>query len=171
MPIIVTVPNLASGHIKPENGWPVVIYGHGIRKNRIDALFVADTLASQGYATVAIDHPLHGVSPDVEPYQSRFWIENTRFGPIANERTFDADLINNQTQQPGPDGLIDPTGTWAIPGALASFLTGRDRGPRSNTTVARFRSALTGQVASCPGITMCSLWLLPRNGSTATRSR
>jgi hypothetical protein len=126
VPIIVTVPNLASGHIKPENGWPVVIYGHGIRRNRIDALNVADTLASQGYATVAIDHPLHGVSPDVEPYQYRFWIENTRFGPIANERTFDADLINNQTQQPGPDGLIDPTGTWAIPSALASFLTGRD---------------------------------------------
>ena len=87
---------------------------------------VADTLASQGYATVAIDHPLHGVSPDAVPSQAPFWIENTPFAPIANERTFDADLINNQTQQPGPDGLIDPTGTWAIPGALASFLTGRD---------------------------------------------
>jgi len=126
VPIIVTVPNAASGRSKPANGWPVVIYGHGIGRNRIDALNVADTLASQGYATVAIDHPLHGVSPDVSPYQSPFYIESTRFAPIANERTFDGDFVNNETLAFGPDGLIDPTGIITIPSALGSLLTGRD---------------------------------------------
>lgn len=126
VPIIVTVPNAASGHSKPANGWPVVIWGHGITRNRLDALTVADTLASQGYATVAIDHPLHGVSPDANPSQAPFWIENTPFAPIANERTFDADFLNNATLQFGPDGLIDPSGFISIPAGIASMLTGRD---------------------------------------------
>ena len=126
VPILVTVPNASSGHTKPADGWPVVIYGHGITRNRIDALHVADTLASIGYATVAIDFPLHGVSPDDEPWQAPFWIENTPFAPIANERTFDADFLNNETLTFGPDTLIDPSGTIVIPAGIASLLTGRD---------------------------------------------
>ena len=126
VPILVTVPSASSGHTKPANGWPVVIWGHGITRNRVDALTVADTLASIGYATVAIDHPLHGVSPDAEPSQAAFWIENTPFAPIANERTFDSDFLNNETLTFGPDGLIDPSGYIAIPAALANMLNGRD---------------------------------------------
>jgi hypothetical protein len=126
VPIIVTVPNASSGQTKPANGWPVVIYGHGITRNRLDALTVADTLASIGYATVAIDFPLHGVSPDAEPSQAPFWIESTAFAPIANERTFDADFLNNETLTFGPDGLIDPSGYIVMPAGIASMLTGRD---------------------------------------------
>lgn len=126
VPILVTVPSASSGHTKPANGWPVVIYGHGITRNRIDALTVADTLASIGYATVAIDHPLHGVSPDAEPSQAPFWIENTPFAPIANERTFDSDFLNNVTLTFGPDGLIDPSGYIAIPSTMGNLLGGRD---------------------------------------------
>jgi pimeloyl-ACP methyl ester carboxylesterase len=126
VPIIVTVPNASSGQTKPASGWPVVIFGHGIAKNRIDALGVADTLASQGYAVVAIDHPLHGVSPDAEPSQAPFWIENTQFAAIANERTFDSDFLNNVTLQFGPDELIDPSGVISIPAAIGNLLGGRD---------------------------------------------
>jgi hypothetical protein len=126
VPLLVTVPNVSSGHTKPAEGWPVVIYGHGITGNRLAALAVADTLASKGYATVAIDHPLHGVSPDAEPSQAPFWIENTPFAPIANERTFDSDLLNNTTNQFGPDGLIDPSGFITIPAGIANLLGGRD---------------------------------------------
>ena len=126
VPLLVAVPNAASGHTKPASGWPVVIYGHGIGRNRIDALNVADTLASQGYATVAIDHPLHGVSPDVEAYQTKFWIESTRFAPVANERTFDSDFLNNETLAFGPDGLIDPSGFISIPAVIGNLLFGRD---------------------------------------------
>lgn len=44
----------------PEAGWPVVILQHGITSRRSDMLAITGTLASQGFATVAIDHPLHG---------------------------------------------------------------------------------------------------------------
>lgn len=123
IPILITVPNISA---KPEGGWPVVIYGHGITRNRTDVLAVADTLASIGYAAVAIDFPIHGVSPDDEPSQAPFWIENTPFAPLANERTFDADFLNNETLTFGPDGLIDPSGFIVIPAAIGSNLTARD---------------------------------------------
>jgi pimeloyl-ACP methyl ester carboxylesterase len=126
VPILVTVPNAFSGQSKPDSGWPVVIYGHGITRNRLDALAVADTLASIGYATVAIDFPLHGVSPHAEPTQAPFWIEGTPFAPIANERTFDADLVNNETNAFGPDGLIDASGITVIPAGIGSMRTARD---------------------------------------------
>ncbi|MDP4945955.1 MAG: lipase [Alishewanella sp.] len=44
----------------PEAGWPVVILQHGITSKKEDMLAVTGALASQGFATIAIDHPLHG---------------------------------------------------------------------------------------------------------------
>lgn len=44
----------------PTNGWPVVIFQHGITGSKDNAAAIAGTLAVAGYATVAIDHPLHG---------------------------------------------------------------------------------------------------------------
>ena len=126
VPLIMSVPNANSGKSKPANGWPVVIFGHDITRNRTDALAVADTLASIGYAMVAIDFPLHGISPDAQPELAAFYIENTPFGPIANERTFDMDFVDNATRAPGPDGLIDPSGAHAVSAGLSSMLTGRD---------------------------------------------
>lgn len=51
-----TVPNDAA----PANGWPVVILQHGITSQKEDMLAVTGALSAQGFATVAIDHPLHG---------------------------------------------------------------------------------------------------------------
>lgn len=45
---------------KPENGWPVVILQHGITSKKEDFLAITGALSVAGYATVAIDHPLHG---------------------------------------------------------------------------------------------------------------
>ncbi len=59
----------------------------------MDVLAVADGFAAAGYAVVAMDFPMHGVSPDATPEFAPFWIENTPFAPIANERTFDVDYI------------------------------------------------------------------------------
>jgi hypothetical protein len=89
----------------------VMIYQHGITRNRTDMLAVADALASVGFAVVAMDQPLHGVVPAVAPELTPFYIENTPFGAFANERTFDADVINNATG--GffePDGIPDSSG-------------------------------------------------------------
>lgn len=45
---------------KPAEGWPVVLFQHGIGQSKSNALLVASSLALAGYATAAIDHPLHG---------------------------------------------------------------------------------------------------------------
>jgi len=125
VPLLITVPNAASGQPKPAAGWPVVIFGHGITRNRCDALAISATMASQGFVVVAMDHPLHGAVPD-NPADAcaPFYIENTPFAPISRERTFDVDLVNNATGAPGPDGLIDASGTHQI--NLVSLLTSRD---------------------------------------------
>jgi Pla-1/cef family extracellular lipase len=44
----------------PENGWPVVILQHGITSKKEDMLAMTGVLSAFGFATVAIDHPLHG---------------------------------------------------------------------------------------------------------------
>ncbi len=83
-------------------------------------LAIADTFASQGFATIAIDQPLHGLTDVTNP----FYIGNTPFGQVARERTFDLDLQNNETGAPGPDMNIDSSGAWFI--NLPSLLTARD---------------------------------------------
>ncbi len=55
-----TVPNTALGLVKPETGWPVVILQHGITSCKENMLAVTGALSAQGFATIAIDHPLHG---------------------------------------------------------------------------------------------------------------
>lgn len=112
VPLMVSVPNANSGMTRPAEGWPVVIFGHGLGGNRVLLLLVADALAAAGFVGVAIDFPLHGVVPQ-DPLFAPFYIENTPFGPIANERTFNVDYVNNQTGAPGPDGVVDASGTHA----------------------------------------------------------
>ncbi len=119
VPVMMTVPNANSGKTKPASGWPVVIFNHGITRNRTDMLGVSATLAAQGFVVVAIDQPLHGLPPT-----NPFNIENSPFGAESTERTFDVDLINNTTGAPGPDGRIDDSGAHFI--NLGSLLTSRD---------------------------------------------
>lgn len=44
----------------PAGGWPIVIMQHGITSKKEDMLTLTASLAIQGFATVAIDHPVHG---------------------------------------------------------------------------------------------------------------
>jgi len=121
IPLVMTVPNSRSGRSRPAAGWPVVIFEHGITRNRTDAFAIAGTLAAQGFAVVAIDLPLHGITDTSSP----FYIGNTPFAALgAKERTFDLDFQDNSTGAPGPDGAIDPSGSWFI--NLSSLLTSRD---------------------------------------------
>jgi hypothetical protein len=129
VPLLMAVPNEASGQTKPAAGWPVLIYGHGLGSNRAALLTVADAAASVGYAVIAIDAPLHGISPD-DPLLGPLYIENTPFADIANERTFDVDYVNNVTGAPGPDGVVDGSGAHMI--NLGSFLTSRDNARQGN---------------------------------------
>ncbi|MCL4409215.1 MAG: alpha/beta hydrolase [Gammaproteobacteria bacterium] len=71
LPFVMSVPNVAVVNAirqsmemptisEPEDGWPVVIFQHGIGGNKEQALAIAGTLALSGQAMIAIDHPLHG---------------------------------------------------------------------------------------------------------------
>jgi Pla-1/cef family extracellular lipase len=45
---------------EPTQGWPVVILQHGITSKKEDMLAITGVLSAFGFATAAIDHPLHG---------------------------------------------------------------------------------------------------------------
>lgn len=110
IPLLITVPNVGT---MPINGWPVVIFQHGITQDRTNLLAVADSLAAAGFAGVAIDLPLHGITDSTNPlYQAGL------------ERTFDLDLIDNTTKASGADGVADETGAHFI--NLSNLLVGRD---------------------------------------------
>ncbi|HEY6544892.1 MAG TPA: Ig-like domain-containing protein [Dokdonella sp.] len=117
VPLLLSVPN---GNL-PANGWPLVIFQHGITRNRTDMFAVAGTLARQGVAVIAIDLPLHGVTNKSHP----LYVGNMDWlGDGVEERTFDLDLQDNVTGAPGPDGEIDSSGSYFI--NLSSLLTSRD---------------------------------------------
>jgi len=114
IPLLLMVPNIMP---KPAGGWPVVVFVHGFPRDRTDALLVADSMASRGFATIAIDLPLHGVTPSSAAYAQPFAT------PI--ERTFDLDLqLNAQFGVPGNDGMVDPTGVNFL--NLTNVLVQRD---------------------------------------------
>jgi Pla-1/cef family extracellular lipase len=54
----ITVPN--AGTAFAAGPWPVVIMQHGITADKEGMLAISGALASAGFATFAIDHPLHG---------------------------------------------------------------------------------------------------------------
>ena len=129
IPLLVSVPKT----VKPGTGWPVVIFQHAITQNRTNMLAVADSLASVGFAVVAIDMPLHGLTGDETDGTAAFRIPGL-------ERTFDLDLADNTTGAPGPDGYIDSSGTHYI--NLPSLLTTRDNGRQAVADLFSLKSAL-----------------------------
>ena len=109
IPVFVTVPNAAStgGGVKPAGGWPAIIFQHGLTRDRIDAVGIADSAADFGnYVVVSIDLPLHGI-PGPTASDGAFY-------QAGRERTFDLDLVNNGTLASGNDGKIDPSGVHFV---------------------------------------------------------
>jgi len=142
VPVVITVPNdntdyaaaLGGTAVKPPAGWPVVIFYHGITRNRLDMFALTEPLNNAGYAVIAIDQPLHGIAAAEIDFET---ITPEELGAIlaANptalfrvpgvpERTFDLDLQNNATGAAGPDGNIDASGTHFI--NLSNGLVSRD---------------------------------------------
>lgn len=50
----------------PENGWPVVVFGHGLGATKESVFAAAPGLLASGIAVIAIDWPLHG-TPGAPP--------------------------------------------------------------------------------------------------------
>jgi hypothetical protein len=115
IPLLITVPiaNAGAAGVKPANGWPVVIFQHGITRDRSDAFAIAGAMAQAGWAVAAVDLPMHGITSTTSPlYQA------------PNEQTFNLDLLVNATGAAGADGVIDSTGSSFI--NLAYPLASRD---------------------------------------------
>ncbi len=137
IPVLLSLPNASSDMQMPSNGWPVVIFQHGITQNRTNLLAVADALARAGYAAVAIDLPLHGIVDT----QSPFYMSSL-------ERTFNLDIVNNDTGAPTPDGIIDASGKHYL--NLANLLVARDNIRQSTSDLIALKNAL----ASVSGATL-----------------
>lgn len=128
IPILVSIPNACGA--MPAGGWPVVIFQHGITRNREDMLAIAGTLAAPTtcFAVVAIDLPLHGVTDKTDLLYQNQLFKGTAAAAIltkpVTERTFNMDLENNDSLAAGSDGKIDSSGAWFI--NLTSTITSRD---------------------------------------------
>jgi hypothetical protein len=136
LPVVMTVPKGTA----PSAGWPVVIFQHGITRNRTDVLAIAGALAQAGFATVAIDAPLHGITDKTNPFYRNQLLGSTGAALSTNERTFDLDFSNNATGAPGPDGTIDGSGTYFI--NLSSLLTSRDNLRQANADLLELTQAI-----------------------------
>lgn len=115
IPMLLAVPNIS---VKPPAGWPVIVFVHGFPRDRSDALLIADMMATRGFATIAIDLPLHGITPSSAAYAQPF-------AQTPIERTFNLDLQDNaRFGVPAHDGLVDPTGVNFL--NLTNVLVSRD---------------------------------------------
>ncbi|WP_457744519.1 hypothetical protein [Sulfurimonas sp.] len=135
IPVLATIP---TGDM-PSAGWPVVIFQHGITQNRTNLLAISEAFASVGYAAVAIDLPLHGITDTNSPLYMK-----------GLERTFDLDLINNTTNATLPDGVIDPSGTFYI--NLQSLLTSRDNVRQTTSDLIALKNSLSASAVSSDGV-------------------
>jgi pimeloyl-ACP methyl ester carboxylesterase len=146
IPVLATVPNAKSlfvqgctAHPPCPTTWPVLIFQHGITRSREDMLAVADSFADAGFAVVAIDLPLHGVTNTKDPLYAT--AANPLYaglglptGQMSIERTFDLDLIT--------PGTIDPSGSHFI--NLTSLLTSRDNNREGAADLITFERSVAG---------------------------
>ena len=116
IPVFAATPSLGEA---PPGGWPVVLFQHGVTSNRTSMIAIADAFASQGFAMVAIDLPLHGVTDT----GSIFYQGSG--GPFGdNERHFNLDNVGALGSLE-PDGKVD--NGWQIFN-VGNPLNARDHG-------------------------------------------
>jgi hypothetical protein len=149
IPMLVFRPNGSSpsGGVRPPNGWPVVVFMHALGGDRTNAVAIADTYASQGFAVVAIDQVLHGITATANPLYAgpANPLAAVLYGPGVRERTFDVDYQNNATGAPGPDGQVDGSGRNTVFIAVSAPLVIRDSWRQTGSdliTLAKSLSAL-----------------------------
>ena len=150
VPVIMTVPNASSpgGGTPPAGGWPVTIFQHGITGDRTQMLALADAMAAVGRVLIAIDQPVHGVvlDPDAPGPLDALVAANGQFG--ATERHFGIDLQDNETGAPGPDGLIDSSGTYFI--NLTNLGNTRDNLREAAADLLTLSASVAGAVVPSP---------------------
>lgn len=137
IPVLMTVPDfvinpntgLPVPAVKPANGWPVVVFQHGVTRNRTDMFAIADRFAAAGFVVVAIDQPLHGLRGDDANFGALFAGYSLTDGNGAlRERTFGVDYYSQTgstvTNPLQGDGTADTSGVHYF--NVASLVTTRD---------------------------------------------
>jgi len=81
---------------KPTNGWPLVIFQHGITGQKEQVIAVAGTLTQAGFAVIAIDLPLHGALKISGHTTSSQWGEDFMAvgAPLATRTNFQQAAFN-----------------------------------------------------------------------------
>ncbi|MGB5621269.1 MAG: hypothetical protein WBN65_02125 [Gammaproteobacteria bacterium] len=139
VPLLATVPASAGPGSPPVIGGPIVIFAHGITRNRTDMLAISESFAAIGATVIAMDHALHGIAAaeidfaTITPEELAEILATTPLAvlrvPGVPERTFDVDLVTGGTPGTPPDGVIDPSGAHFI--NLSGPLVSRDNGRQS----------------------------------------
>jgi dienelactone hydrolase len=164
VPVVITIPNANTAYAqattggvsapKPPTGWPVVIFNHGITRNRLDMFAITEPFNNAGFAVIAMDLALHGIAAaeidfaNTPPEELGEIIANNPSAllrvPGVPERTFDLDLLDNATGgtvgdpdgdgDADGDGIIDPSGAHFI--NLSVPLVSRDNLRQSSADLA-----------------------------------
>ncbi|MDE2138563.1 MAG: hypothetical protein KGJ68_14115 [Gammaproteobacteria bacterium] len=156
IPVLVTVPNAqsAAGATPPASGWPVLIFQHGITRDREDMFGVADSFADAGFVVVAIDLPLHGVTSTSDPFfatdANPLYTGLIPAGTGSIERTFDLATISPPA--------IDPSGSHFI--NLTSLLTSRDNNREAVADLVTFARSLPAMTIGAAGVNPAAIHYL-----------
>jgi pimeloyl-ACP methyl ester carboxylesterase len=153
IPVLATAPNANSLAVQAgaTPPWPVLVFQHGITRNREDMLAVADSFADAGFAVVAIDLPLHGVTTPFNQADPTTYFYASSANPFYGglglpasgsiERTFDLALI--------APPAIDPSGSHFI--NLTSLLTSRDNLREGAADLITFARSIAGATIANAG--------------------
>ena len=146
VPVLVTVPT----GTMPTDGWPVVIFQHGITGNRSQMLGLVPALTQAGFAVIAIDLPLHGIR-EADGSIAAFRV------PGTTERTFELDLIDDG--ETDPVRAVDPSGSHFI--NLASLATSRDNLRQAVSDLLNLEESLAARDGSGNGAVFLDLARAP----------
>lgn len=147
---------------KPEGGWPVVILQHGITSKKEDFLAISGALSIAGYATVAIDHPLHGsrgfvIDGKIINTSAGFGGSTTDYFNLASLLTARDNsrqsIVDTMGLRLGLNAVVDLTGgNVDLNGSNVSFV-GQSLGSITGIpTVAVSNNTLGGQLAGFDGM-------------------
>jgi len=94
---------------------PVVVFGHGVMTERRFVLAIADALAQKGYASIAIDLPMHGTrtycwTQGPESFPDPTTGKLTNLGPPCNAGA----SCNDSGQCVDQQGNVQPFATWPV---------------------------------------------------------
>ncbi|MBT1451980.1 hypothetical protein KJ365_13890 [Glaciecola sp. XM2] len=140
---------------KPEAGWPVVILSHGITSSKEAMLAASGALSLAGFATIAIDQPLHGERGFVLEDGTIINATNGLGGSTTdyfnlanllssrdNNRQAIIDLIGLRL---GVNALVDPSGSVDID-ASSVYLAGQSLGAIAATSATAIANESLAQV-------------------------